>query len=57
MKQQLIDFYIDWVNNFVSISSMADHYGLSDPQVRKLIDIGRELNDEAVKVKKLTISI
>lgn len=51
MKKQLIDFYLDWVNNYVTLSKMAEAYGLTNPQAQKLIELGRELNEQAAKDK------
>ena len=41
MKQQLIDFYLDYVNNFLTTERMAEHYGLTADHTSRLIDIGR----------------
>lgn len=51
MKKQLIEFYLDWVNNYVTLSKMAEAYGLTNPQAQKLIELGRELNEQAAKDK------
>ena len=53
MKQKLIDFYLDWVNNYLSPSTMAEHYELSEEDCDVLIDMGRVYHEE--NVKRLTI--
>lgn len=40
MKQHLIDFYLDWVNNWLSTVEMAKHYGLTKRECQELIDLG-----------------
>lgn len=37
----LIVFYLDWVNNFISVQAMADHYGLSFDECLNLIEVAR----------------
>lgn len=46
MKQHLIDFYLDWTNNYLSTETMAEHYGLSIDHVRILIGLGRHIHKQ-----------
>lgn len=45
MKQQLIAFYLDWVNNYLGPHSMASAYGITVEQCNTLLEIGRELHE------------
>jgi hypothetical protein len=45
MKNTLIEFYLDWVNNYLSVSKMADAYGLSFEVTVNLIEIGKNLHE------------
>jgi flagellar motor component MotA len=46
----IIEIYLDWVNNFISLDKFADHYGLDEIDAHYIIDLGRKLNEEeAVK--------
>ena len=44
--EYLIAFSLDWVNNWLSPKSMADHYGVSIAECMALINAGRALFDE-----------
>lgn len=50
MKAQLITLYLDWVNNWLSISNMADYYGMAEDELHQLINIGR--NAHAIQLNK-----
>ena len=42
-KDQVINMYLDYVNNFLTVEAFADHYGLLHWQANKVINLGREL--------------
>ena len=46
LKQQLIVFYLDWVNNYLTYEAMAEHYGMTVSQISDLLQIGKSLNEE-----------
>lgn len=46
IKEHIISFYIDYVNNFLTIASMADYYHMSDSKVKELIELGRKYHFE-----------
>ena len=37
----LAEMYLDWFNNFITVSAFADHYGLTDEDAQRVIDEGR----------------
>jgi len=43
-KRKAIRFYLDYVNNFLTVSAIADHYGLDETIASKLIETGRNEN-------------
>lgn len=53
MKQKLIDFYLDWVNNFISVGQMAEHYEITLGECTKLITIGQKYHELNVELHKL----
>jgi len=42
MKKALIEFYFDWMNNFLTIQVMADHYEMEVDDCKKLVQMGYE---------------
>lgn len=43
LHKQLENFYLDWVNNFVSIAAFASHYGLEENHAQLLLSLAREI--------------
>ena len=41
--QELIDAFLDYKNDFLSVHAFASHYGLSPEHAVHVIDEGREL--------------
>lgn len=41
-REKLIELYLDWKNNFLSIGGFADYYGLYDDEANELIRIARK---------------
>jgi hypothetical protein len=54
MKTELIKFYITWVNDYLTISKMAEDYNLFEYQVTELINIGRMLHEQEVEQYQAT---
>ncbi len=42
MKDKLIEFYMDYANNYLTVTKMAEDYGLSLQECKSLIEIGRK---------------
>ena len=42
-RDWLIDTYIDWVNNYISIAVYAEHHGLTPDQAKALLDLARDV--------------
>lgn len=52
MKKQLIEFYLDWVNNFLTAGAMAEYYGLTVDETIHLIDMGKKYHEQSVGNKR-----
>jgi hypothetical protein len=48
----IIEIYLDWVNNFISLDKFAEHYGLNEIDAHYIVDLGRELNEQRAEDKK-----
>lgn len=44
MKQAIEALYLDYFNNFLSVSCFAEHYGITETQAERVIDLGRKIN-------------
>lgn len=44
-KQQIIIMYLDWVNNFLSLSAFAYYYGIDQYEAEIIIEAGEKLNE------------
>ena len=38
------NFYLDYLNNFLTVDRIAEHYAITPRQARILIEVGREQN-------------
>ncbi len=45
MRDQLIEWYLDYVNNFISVEKFAEYYGISADQAWIVIQLGRTINE------------
>lgn len=46
LKMTLEEIYLDYVNNFISIEFMAEHYGVTNTTMSELYEIARKLVKE-----------
>lgn len=54
IEEELIKFYLDWVNNFLTMSAMADYYNLPYNVVGDCISVGKELHEWNVeRIRKI----
>lgn len=44
-RQTLIDLYLDWFNNYLTVELFAEHNGLTVEQAQRLIDLGRDIHE------------
>ena len=53
MKQAnsyLRELYLDYVNNYLTVSLFAEHNELTEEQAKQLLDIGAALHEEYVEL-------
>jgi len=39
------DFYLEYFNNYLTISLIAEHYEISDELASELVNLGRKINN------------
>jgi len=37
-------FYLDWVNNYLTVEKIAEHHGISVDLAKELISLGRDVH-------------
>tara|TARA_Y100000296_G_scaffold9503_1_gene11050 strand:+ start:1893 stop:2066 length:174 start_codon:yes stop_codon:yes gene_type:complete len=45
---KIIEIYLDWVNNYLTLSRFAEDYGISEELAELLIEEGRKLHELSV---------
>ena len=48
MAKQLQDFYLDWINNYLTVEKMAEHNELTVEDTATLINLGRSYHEKGV---------
>ena len=52
-KINLAELYLDWVNNYLTIDRMAEHYGISNSvQLRNMLEEGKKQHEVNAKLFK-----
>lgn len=41
MKTKVLNMYLDWFNNFLTLDRFAEHYDISQDKAIRIIDLGR----------------
>lgn len=44
LHMQLTEFYLDWINNWLTMKSFAEHHGLPIAETRALVKVGEQLH-------------
>lgn len=47
MKQAIIDFYLDWVNNYLTLAKIAEDYNISPTDANILILMGKGYHENS----------
>jgi|TARA_R110002033_G_scaffold145125_1_gene182929 hypothetical protein len=50
MSVQVIDFYLDWLNNYLTFEKIAEHHGLDVDDAKALISMGRYMHHRHVEM-------
>ncbi len=45
IKEKIVIAYLDYVNNFLTVSKFAEHHEITEAEASIIIDAGRELNN------------
>ena len=53
IRKAMIEFYLDWSNNFLTVARLAEYYGITQEDALIYISKGRLYNDEDAELKKL----
>jgi len=48
MAKQLQEFYLDWVNNYLTVDKMAEHNDLTVEDTATLINLGRSYHEKGL---------
>ena len=51
-KNSLIRFYLEYVNNFLTIERMAEYYEMPKDDCEYLVNLGRKYNEELASNKE-----
>lgn len=51
MKQTLIQFYLDYLNDWLTVEAYSAYNGLSVDATRELVNLGRDLHIDNTEVK------
>jgi len=52
MNTTLQTAFLDYFNNYLTVEKYAEHNQLTVEQAQKLIDLGREVHEDIVKLHK-----
>ena len=47
---QFVKMYLDYVNNFISISAFADHYGITQHEAVDIIELGHQIRSMEIEI-------
>ena len=51
-QQRKQELYLDYVNNFLTVTAFAEYYNISEKQANKIIDETRNLRTENEEIQK-----
>ena len=49
MREKLKQFYLSWVNDFITMKSFAEHHDISIDAAAKLIYMGRKYHEDDIQ--------
>lgn len=47
-RSEIVNMYLDYVNNFISVAGFADHYEITEEKANEIIKRGRVYHEENV---------
>ena len=48
MAKQLQEYYLDWVNNYLTVDKIAEHHEITVADAELLINLGRSYHKEGL---------
>jgi len=48
-SNRIIDMYLDYTNNFLTVRNFAEYHNLTENQAMKVIELGRDLFNQSLK--------
>lgn len=45
MREKLAEIYLDWVNNYLTLETFADHYGLHLDEAAALVHLAKTIHE------------
>ena len=55
MKKEVIKFYVSYLNDYLTVSRMAEDYGITEEECMYLIDMGKKYHEDSIpKIVKLS---
>ena len=52
MRQKLIEWYLDYVNNWTTTAKFAEHHEITEEEVLIMIELGKKYHEEYVSIMK-----
>ena len=52
LERVLREYYLDWVNNFLTVARFAEYHGLTTKQAQQVIEMGRDLHESYCDMMK-----
>ena len=57
LQKRLIDLYLEWVNDHLTLNHIAEHYQIDPVDMDQLIHIGRKLHKQSTECPTLPTRI
>ena len=57
MRQILINKYLDYINNYLTLGTFAEHNELSNEDAMAVLQMGKKYHEEYVHIMKLNIPV
>jgi len=51
MKKQLINFYLEFINDFLTADRFAEYHGLTRAETINLLSVGKKYYNESIEKK------
>lgn len=49
MREQLAEWYLDFVNNFISVEGFAEYYEISTDEANNIINLGKKFHFQKIE--------